>query len=187
MNTNYKKAIKLMALLLTSLLIGFVSAQTYTELFMYGNNITIGTAEVKFIAGANTTTMGGSDAINTAGTTVTFDQIPNIKPNAETTYEQAVNITNGGSAAKNITLTLESTTGNFSTNFDYLNITIIAANGTELGNDIQLVSSGTNVTTSGTISSITNGETWTVRWIINTKADAVNGESFSVTLKVKVE
>ena len=187
MNTNYKKAIKLMALLLTSLLIGFVSAQTYTELFMYGNNITIGTAGVKFVAGANTTTMGGGNAINAAGTTVTFGQIPNIEPSQTVTYDQAVNITNGGSAAKNITLTLDSITGNFSTNFDYLNITIIAANGTALGNSVELVSSGTNVTTSGVISSITNGETWTVRWIMNTKASATIGESISVTLKVKVE
>lgn len=187
MNANYKKAIKLAALLITSLLIGFVSAETYSELFMYGNNITVGTAGVKFVAGLSTATMGGGNAINTAGTTVTFGQIPNIAPGDIATYEQAVNLTNSGSAAKNVTMTLESTTGNFSPNFDYLNITIIAANGTALGNSIKLLQSGTNVTTSGTIISITAGETWTIKWIIKANLDASNGQSFSVILKVKVE
>lgn len=184
MKMNHKKILKLVTLLVTSLLIGYVSAQTYSELFMYATPITIGQAGVKFVTATNMTDMGGS--INPAGTTVTFSGVT-IEPGQTVTYDKAVNITSSASGVKNLTMTRESITGSFSTNFDYINVTIIAANGTSLGNSIEIVSSGTNVTTTGVISGITNGETWTVRWIIKTKLGATNGESTSVTLKVKVE
>jgi hypothetical protein len=184
MKMNYKKILKLVTLLITSLLIGYVSAQTYSELFMYATPITIGQAGVKFVTATNTTNMGGS--INPAGTTVTFSGVT-IEPGQTVTYDKAVNITSNASGVKNLTMTRDSITGNFSTNFDYINVTIIAANGTSLGNSIEIVSSGTNVTTTGVINGITNGETWTVRWIIKTSQGATNGETTSVTLKVKVE
>ena len=186
MKMNHKKILKLVTLLATSLLIGYVSAQTYSELFMYATPIAIGQAGVKFVTATNMTNMGGS--MNPAGTTVTFSGVT-IEPGQTVTYDKAVNITSSASGVKNLTMTRDSITGNYSTNFDYINVTKIAANGTSLGNSIEIVSSasGTNVTTTGVINGITNGETWTVRWIIKTKADATNGESTSVTLKIKVE
>ena len=184
MKMNHKKILKLVTLLVTSSLIGYVSAQTYSELFMYATPITIGQAGVKFVTATNTTVMGGS--INPAGTTVTFSGVT-IEPGQTVTYDKAVNITSSASGVKNLTMTRDSITGNFSTNFDYINVTIIAANGTSLGNSIEIVSSGTNVTTTGVINGITNGETWTVRWIIKAKIEATIGESTSVTLKIKVE
>jgi hypothetical protein len=183
MKMNHR-ILKLVTLLATSLLIGYVSAQTYSELFMYATPIAIGQAGVKFVTATNMTDMGGST--NPAGTTVTFSGVT-IEPGQTVTYDKAVNITSSASGVKNLTMTRDSITGNFSTNFDYINVTIIAANGTSLGNSIEIVSSGNNVTTTGVINGITNGETWTVRWIIKTKADATNGESTSVTLKIKVE
>jgi len=186
MKINYKKSLKLITLLITSLFISFASAATYSELFMHATPISIGTAKTKFVTGANTTTMGGSDAINTAGTEVTFDIIPTIEPGETRTYEQAVNITNGAGSTKTLNMSLYSITGNFSTNFDYINVTIIAANGTSLGSNIEIVSSGTNVTSTGNIQ-MANGELWTVRWIITAKTTATEGQSTSVTLKVKVE
>jgi hypothetical protein len=186
MEMNHRKGIKLAVLLLTSLLIAFASVAAYTEMFMHGTQISIGTAGVKFEAGADTNTMGGSDAINTPGTEVTFDQIPPIQPGETIPYDQAVNITNNSGSTKSINMSLYSHTGNFSTNFDYVNITIIAANGTTLGNSIEIVSSGTNVTSTGSLQ-MAQGETWTVKWIIKAKTGATNGHSFDITLKVKVE
>lgn len=186
MNINYKKTIKLIALLITSLLISFASAQSYSELFMYGTDITIGTASVQFESGGNTTTMGGADAINTPGTEVTFDTIPNIEPGEVRTYIQAVNITNNAASAKTINISFFSLTGPWSTNFDYINVTMLDATGTQKGDSIEIVSSGSNVTET-TGQSIPSGETWTVRWIIKAKQGATATESISITFKVKVE
>jgi len=183
MNVNYKKTIKLIALLITSLLISFASAQSYSELFMYGTDITIGTADVKFVAGGNTTTMG---SINTPGTEVTFNTIPDIKPGETRTYIQAVNITNNAASPKTINISFVSLTGPWSTNFDYINVTMIDASGTQQGNSIEIVSSGTNVTET-TGQSLPNGQTWTIKWIIKAKQGAAVTESISITFKVKVE
>lgn len=186
MKTNYRKAIKLVVLSLTALLIGLASVAAYTDMFMHATPITIGTAAVKFVNGTDTVTMGGADAINTPQTEVTFDSIPSIQPGETRTYDQAVNITNGAGAAKTINVSLYTITGDFSTDFDYINITIIAENGTALGNSIEIVSSGTNVTSTGNLG-MGIAEEWTVRWIIKAKTGATNGNSFDITLRVKVE
>jgi len=185
MNINHKKSLKFVILLLTSLLIGFASAASYSELFMYGTPITVGSASLTFTDGANTTSIS-KQGITTAGTAVTFDNILAIEPGETRTYEQAVNLTNSAGATKTINMSLYSITGDFSTDFDYVNITIIAKNGTALGNNITIVSSGTNVTSTGTLG-MANTELWTVKWIIKAKTGAASGQSFNITLKVKVE
>ena len=182
MKLNYKKTLKLLTLLLTSILISFVSAATYSELYMKATPITIGAADLKFVNGANTTSIG---SVNAAGTEAVFDGM-SVDPGQTITYEQAVNITNGAGSTKTLNMSLYSITGNFSTNFDYINVTIIAANGTSLGSNIEIVSSGPNVTSTGNIQ-MADGELWTVRWIITAKTTATEGQSTSVTLKVKVE
>jgi hypothetical protein len=186
MNNKSKRVLKIMTLLATSLLIGYVSAQTYTELFMYGTPITIGTAGVHFVAGTNTTTMGGGDAINTAGTIVTFDTVPPIEPSQTVSYDQAVNITNSAGSTKVLNMSVEELTGDFATNFNYINITILDETGSVMGSSIELVSSGTNVTFTGNID-IPDGSTYTVQWVISAKSDATVGQSANLTLKIKAE
>jgi len=186
MKTNYKKAIKFAVLSLTALLIGLASVAAYSEMFMYGTSITVGAAAVKFTNGTDTVTMGGANAINTPQTEVTFNSIPNIMPGETRTYDQSVNITNGAGAPKTINMSLYSITGDFSTDFDYINITIIAKNGSALGNSIEIVSSGPNATSTGNLG-MANAEVWTVRWIIKAKTGATNGNSFNITLKVRVD
>ncbi len=186
MEPNHKRSVKLIVLLITSLLVSFVSAQSYSELFMHGTPISIGTAGVSFTSAANTTTMGGADAINTAGTEVTFDTIPDIEPGETREYDAAVNITNGAGSTKTLNMSLHSLTGNFSTNFDYINITIFNGTGSAMGNNIEIVSSGSNVTFNDNLQ-MANGEIWSVRWIIKAKTTATDGESCDITLKVKVE
>ncbi|MCD6431763.1 hypothetical protein J7L33_03555 [Candidatus Bathyarchaeota archaeon] len=183
---NNRKIIKFAMLLLTSMLISFASVAAYTELFMHGNTITIGTASVSFTQGDDTTTMGGSDAINDQGTEVTFDQIPNIEPGEVRTYNEAVNITNGAGSTKTINISLYSLSGNWSQNFDYINITVIAKNGTAVGNTIKIVSSGSNVTSTGDIS-MPPGEEWAIKWVIKAKTTATNGQSITIVFKVEVD
>jgi hypothetical protein len=154
-------------------------------MFMHGNNITIGTAGVTFTAGDNTSTMGGGDAINTQGTEVTFDTIPNIQPGEVRTYNEAVNITNGAGSTKTITISFYSLSGAWSPNFDYVNVTVFAANGTAMGTTIKIVSSGSNVTSTGGIS-IPNGVEWAIQWIIKAKTTATNAQAITLVFKVEV-
>lgn len=182
MKTKQKKAIKLIALLITSLLIGFASVAAYSELFMYGTDITIGTAGVYFVDGANTTDIG---SISGAGTEVTFDTIT-IEPGETRTYIQAVNITNSAGSPKTINMSFVSLSGPWSTNFDYINVTMFNSTGTQKGNSVEIVSSGSNVTYSGA-ASLPNGQEWTIRWIIKAKLTAVQNDAISITFRVKVE
>lgn len=183
MNMNYKKSLKLVTLLITSLIIAMVAADTYSELFMYGTDITIGTAKVTFTDGDDTGTI--SSGITSQGTEVTFDTMPQIEPGETRTYNEAVNITNGATGPKTITIDFVSVTGDFETDFDYVNITMIDAGGTPKGNSIEIISGASDVTTTGGVS-MTNGEVWAVRWIIKAKTDATSGNKFSITLKVTV-
>jgi hypothetical protein len=185
MEINSKKSLKILALVITSLLISFASAETYSELFMNAAPITIGSAGVYFVAGTNTTAMGGINAINTAGTVVTFNAIT-IEPGETKTYAQAVNITNNAGAAKTLNMSLDSLAGMFSTNFEYINITIVASNGTALGQTIKILPSpGTNITSTGNIN-IANSATYTIKWVIKAQTTATTGQSINVTLRVKV-
>jgi len=181
-----KKSLKIVTLLVSSLIIATVAADSYSELFMHGSSITIGTASVTFTNGGNTTSLS-SAGISSAGTEVTFNTIPAIEPGATVTYEEAVNITNGATASKDVTIDLYSLTGDFDSNFDYINITMIGDNSTAQGNSIEIVSSasGSNVTSTGA-APMAVGDVWAVRWIIKAKTDATPAESFSISLKVTV-
>ena len=185
MKTNYKKSLKFVILLLTSLLIGFASVSAYNEMFMYASPISIGIAGVQFTSGTNTTSIS-SQGPTSGGTVITFDTITAIQPGETRTYEQAVNITNSAGSTKTINISLVSLTGLFSANFEYINITMFDASGTQKGNSIEIVSSGLNVTETGG-QQIANNAVWRIRWIIKAKNEATNGAQIYVTFKVKVE
>ena len=181
-NLNNRKIIKFAILLLTSVLISFASVMAYTEMFMTAT-IGIGTANVTFVNGDNTTSIG---SINPQGTEVTFNNILDLEPGEIRTYNEAVNITNNAGSTKTINISLYSLTGDWSSNFDYINLTVIAANGTALGTTIQIVSSGNNVTSTGNIPML-DGETWAIKMVIKAKTTATNGQSITIVFKVRVE
>jgi hypothetical protein len=185
MNAKYKKSLKIVTLLITSIIIATVSAASYSELFMYGSPITVASASVSFTDGDNTTDVS-SVGISSAGTEITFNTM-SIEPGETVTYEEAVNITNGAGDSKTITMDvdLNSVTGYFDTNFDYVNITMIDAGGNPKGASIEIVSTGTNVTTTGG-QAMADTEVWAVKWIIAAKNDATPAQAFSITLKVTV-
>jgi hypothetical protein len=184
MNAKYKKSLKIASLLISSIIIATVSAASYSELFMYGSDITVASASVYFTAGGNTTLLS-SAGVASGGTEITFDQIPDIELGETVTYEEAVNITNNAGASKDITIDLDSITGDFDTNFDYVNITMIAADGSSQGSSIEIVSTGSNVTSTGA-ATMSDQDVWAVKWIIKAKNDATSGQSFSITLKATV-
>jgi hypothetical protein len=182
MNAKYKKSLKIVALLITSLIIATGSVHAYNQLFMYGT-ITITDNRVILVAGTDTSTIS-TNGIEDSGTTVTFDKI-NIAVDELLTYDDAVSILNNAGSAKDIDLTVTSLTGPFSTNFDYIYITVFDTTPAQAGNQIQMLPSGTNVTTTGTIS-IPDGQTWTVQWIIKASVDATASEAIAMTVELTV-
>jgi hypothetical protein len=185
MKPNYKKSLKFVILLLTSLVIGLASVAAYSEMFMYGSPITIGTAGVQFTAGDDTASIS-SQGVTSGGTVITFDLIT-IQLGEELTYNEAVNITNSAGSLKTINISLISLTGPFSANFAEINVTMIDAGGNVKGSVIKIVSSGgSNVTETGG-QQIANGAEWRIRWTIKAKNSATNGQQIVVTFKVKVE
>jgi hypothetical protein len=148
---------------------------------MRATPIRIGAADVKFVDGLNTTSIG---SINTAGTEVTFTGM-SVDPGETKTYEQAVNITNTLTSEKTLNISLSSLTGPFSANFEYINITVIDNSGTTKGT-IYITSSGQNDTDTGNMQIPGNNIEWTVKWIIKAKTGATSNAEINVVLIMKV-
>ena len=182
-NKKAIKMLKVMFLLATSMLIGYVSASAYSELFIYGPTINIGLASVYFTEGSDTSTLSGE--ISSTNTTVNFGAI-SIEPGQTLTYNEAVNITNQAGTTKMINLSLYELTGQFSANFEYIEVSVVATNGTTVGNAINITSSGSNVTSTGLIS-MPNGAEWAIKLVVKAKATATPSASVSIKLKVRVE
>jgi hypothetical protein len=116
---------------------------------------------------------------------VDFDLI-SIAVDEELTYDEAVKITNNAGSAKDMDLTVTGLTGPFSANFDYINITVFDTTPAQAGAQIQMLPSGSNVTTTGNIQ-IPNGETWTVQWIIKASVGATASQSIDMTVQLTVQ
>jgi hypothetical protein len=183
MNINYKKSLRLITLLITSAIIATVAAETYSELFMYGAGIKITDNRVILVAGTDTPTISTNGVVD-SGTTVTFDKIT-IAKDEILTYDETVKIQNNAGGTKTIVLDMTSLTGPFSANFDYIYITIYDV-ATQKGNQIQILPSGSNVTTTGSVS-MSNSAVWAVQWIIKAKVDATPDDQISLTVKVTVQ
>jgi hypothetical protein len=179
-----KKSLKIVTLLITSMFIATAAVHAYSELFMYGSGITITDSRVAFVAGADTSTIS-SVGVEDSGTTVTFDTIT-IAVDELLTYDDAISIQNTAGSAKDIDLTVTGLTGHFSVNFEYVYIAMFNPSVVQQGAQIQMVASGSNVTTTGSVS-IPNGETWTVQWIIKASVDATADESIDITVQLTVQ
>jgi len=184
MNAKYKKSLKLVTLLITAILIATGSVFAYSELFMYGSDITITDTRVSLVNGADTLTIS-TNGVENSGTTVDFDQIT-IAVDELLTYDEAVNIQNTAGSDKDLDLTVTGLTGEFSTNFDYIYITVFDSNPTQQGAQIQMLPSGSNVTTTGSIQ-IPNGATWTVQWTIKASVGATAAQSIDITVQLTVQ
>jgi hypothetical protein len=181
MKTNIKKSLKLITLMISALLISFASAQTFSELYMRATPITVTSAKVYFVAGANTSSIG---EIFYGGTEVNFTGMQ-VKQGETQIYQEAVNITNQAGSTKTITLTVQSTSGNLSA-FNYVNVSIIDENGALKGN-IYLTPSSTPGNTTSTQISMDQGKTWAVRWEISAATYAEPNTKLYVTIKLTVE
>jgi len=127
----FKKEMKLLGLLLTSLLIASASAAVYYSMEMR-SNVTTATPFVKFVAGNDSTEAGAADY----ATDGTYVRLAGLKayPNATLTYDQAINITNTDTATHKFRLTHTTINNDTDTsNFYSIEFRLIAANGTQYG------------------------------------------------------
>jgi len=107
MKTNYKKIIKIVSLIISSLLIASASAATYRYMFIDGST-TVGAAKLLWIEGDDApagTTISGS--------TVTVDF--NVEPGTPQNFTNCLYLKNLDSVPHNMTLSVTSTisSGNF--------------------------------------------------------------------------
>jgi hypothetical protein len=107
-------------------------------------------------------------------------------PGETQNYTQAVKIKNNAGADKDIVLDVTSLTGAFSNNFEYVYIQMNDATPALQGAQIQMLPSGSNVTTTGHVT-IPSGATWTVQWTISAKIDATPTNAISMTVKLTVQ
>ena len=106
MNINYKKTLKLVTLILTSLIIATVSAETYRYMYIDGS-VTIGSSMLVWLEGADApgdTTIGGStvtlDLDVEAGTPVNFTECLFLKnENASGSFSLLISIPTAVSAS----------------------------------------------------------------------------------------
>lgn len=185
----FKKPLKLLALLMTSLLIAGASAAVYYSLSMQPT-VRVSTPVVKFVAGDDSGTANAT-GYSTDGTWVAFYSLK-AYPNATLTYGQAINISNTVSSEKLIRLrhgTINNNTG--TSNFTSIVFKLIAKNGTQVGGDFTY--DNTNSDDVWTPPSAMNycgipgDQKWAVKVVTTAASGATAGVTASITIYLDVQ
>ncbi len=177
-----RKALQLLGLLISSLLIATASAAYYTEMFMYAT-VTVEGKYVEFVSAGNTTELGGT--VTAGGEEVTFTNMKGYNGSLAPWIE-AVNITNThASTGYNITLQLDNWDGDSETTLRYINVTMYDEGDTQKGNKIHLVPGAGDVDTTGQ-QVLSAGDMWRVQWDIWWWGNATTN-TIDVTIKLIVE
>jgi len=177
-----RKALKLLGLLISAMLIATASAAYYAQMFMYAH-VTVAGQYVEFVSAGNTTELDGT--IVSGGAEVTFGDMLGYNGSLAS-WSEAVNITNNhASQDYNVTLEYHEWNGYTETKLRYINITMYDGD-TKKGEMLTLVPGGNNVTTSGK-QVLSAGGMWRVQWDIFWWQNATTTDSVDVTLKLIVE
>jgi len=177
------KALKLLGLLISAMLIATVSAAYYAQMFMYAT-VTVQGQYVEFVSAGNTTDLGGT--VTAGGEEVTFTNMIGYNGTLAS-WSEAVNITNTHPTTPyNITLQVYDFTGDTESRLRYINVTMYDEGGTEKGNTIHLVPGAGDVDTSGK-QVLGAGATWRTQWDIFWWGNATTSDSVDVTIKLIVE
>jgi hypothetical protein len=183
-NILYRKEMKLVTLLLTSMLIASASAAVYYSLTMKSTVEVFGTS-VFFVKGEDNATAGLTTTITGNGTYVTLTGL-RAYPNASFTYEDPIRVRNNASSAVDIRLTPSSISGG-ATNIVFVKFIL---NGTGVGTrSLNYTSNGSTWSNTGMTSWITmpatNPDTeWSI--IVQTKAKE-GAVSDSVAIEILVD
>jgi len=179
---RYKRLVKLLTLLVTSMLIATVSAAVYNYMYVQSEDISTKTPKVTFASAADSTASGFSAGTN--GTYASFNSMAGW-PNATRTYQAACAIQNSHTAAVEIELKFD-LAGDWSGDTGQVDsMTVIlrdSAGGTQQGSTI-------NVGTVGSSTAAINipaSTTWVVEWNIKWNANAQSTHQVTVKLTLIV-
>jgi len=178
MKINYKKILKLITLLITSLLIATASAAIYDYMYL---NADVG------VQGMTLEWVSGNDATD-AGTQINgvTAALNNLKgpPNGTRIYADPVRLNNTGTSAVTFDLLIDTVSGNT----DYLDSIVVRIYNYTNNASIQNVTiwSGGSQGSDVTGLSIPAGHMWRFQWEITWKATATTSHTVTVNLKLKV-
>ena len=183
MEKKLTKPLKMILLLISSLIIATVSAATYTSLTMT-SQITISSV-VRFV--------DGDDTPSTATVHPTYCSLPlTCYPNATTTYEQAINISNTDQTnpyrirLKHVSV---STPNNSAGNFTSITFYLVAKNGTAL-DSITYTPSGGTLNPSKPFTDYKNipaDTVWTIKVEVITSANASTSATCTIEMALDVQ
>lgn len=179
---RYKRPLKLLTLLVTSMLIATASAAVYNYMYMESFDISTKAVKVAFVSAADSTAAGFTAGTN--GTYASFNSMGGW-PNATRTYQAACGIQNSHTAAVEIELKFD-LAGDWSGDTGQVDsMTVIlrdTAGGTQQGTTITVGSAGS---TTGAIY-IPASTTWVVEWNIKWNANAQSTHQVTVKLTLIV-
>jgi hypothetical protein len=155
------KALKLLGLLISAMLIATASAALYSQMFMY-SHVTVEAHFCKFVTGANDTDVSAS--ITAGGEEVTFADMIGCNGSL-ITYIGAVNVTNLSTTAnRTLELKLDTWDGEGKTELRYINVTMYdTSDESQKGNMLSLLPGSGDVDTSEQVL-IETSAMWRVQW-----------------------
>jgi len=190
----FRKEMKLVTLLLTSMLIATASATVYFGLTMKATVTTTAVPVVQFVTGDDSGSSAADAVISGDGTWVSLNGLK-AYPNVTLTYEQAVNVSNTDGTAHSIKLTHSSispASGWDVANFTSITFKLVNAAGSTVATYAYTVS-GTGASStwttpsSATYYSLPNNTEWTIRVEIVTKPSATGGVVINIEMKLDVQ
>ena len=178
MQINYKKSLKLITLLITSILIATVSATIYD--YMYLNaDVGVEGMSLDWILGSDNATAGTQ--IN--GVTAALTELKG-PPNGTRIYADPVRINNTGASAISFDLLVDTVSGDTG-QLDSIIVRIYSLNTTTWVRNVTVWSSGAKGDDETGLS-IPSDNMWQFQWEITWKSTATISHSVTVNLKIKV-
>jgi len=178
MNINYKKSLKLITLLITSILIATVSASIYD--YMYLNaDVGVEGMSLDWILGSDNAIAGTQ--IN--GVTAALTELKG-PPNGTRIYADPVRINNTGASAISFDLLVD-TVSSDTDQLDSIIVRIYSLNTTTWVRNVTVWSSGAKGDDETGLS-IPSDNMWRFQWEITWKSTATTSHSVTVNLKIKV-
>jgi len=178
----FRKEMKLLTLLMTSLLIATASASVYYSLSMQSKT-TVNAPVVKFVTASDFPGPGGD--LQDSWVRLNLKSYPNVT----LTYERAVNISNTDTANRQIRLTPGTPTGDASTNWEYIRFLVYdnALPGVMQGS--LNYTGGGSWTNTGQTSWMTigNGVEWTIRVITRSPSTATQNAVCNIVISLDVQ
>ncbi|MEM3010253.1 MAG: hypothetical protein QXE76_00385 [Candidatus Bathyarchaeia archaeon] len=178
MKINYKKSMKFVILLLSSLLIAVASATVYNYMYMTG---TIGVEGMTLEWRPGEDSEDAGTTIN--GATVTMAHLKG-PPNGTRTYSDPVRLKNTGASAVTFDLTIVGVSGD-TEQMDSIYVKIYSLNTSALINTLTVWSGGSQGSNLQNLQ-IPGQNAWRFQWEITWKSTATTSHSVTVSLRLDV-